>query len=97
MPLPGKAKAQRLKARKCKYCRATFYPKRAAGKEAKFCSAAHRKNFWRYGGLPFDKLLLRMELETKRLVRDEIRKMVRPDALAGTPPEEEPLLTVKAS
>ena len=53
-------------ARRCKYCRATFIPERMAGKEAKFCCAEHRKQFWRYGGLPFDKMKIQLWNAMKR-------------------------------
>jgi hypothetical protein len=72
-----KKPAKPLPARRCKYCRANFIPLRAQDKDAKFCCPNHRKAFWRYGGLPFDKLMVRVEKEMKALVRE----MVIPEAL----------------
>lgn len=57
-----------LKPRRCKYCRAWFVPERTQAKNAIFCSPNHRKAFWRYGGLPFDKM--------KEQIMREVRKMV---------------------
>jgi hypothetical protein len=57
MPSPKSGKPKNpVGPRRCLYCRATFIPVRLAGKEAKFCKAEHRKQYWRYGGLPFDKM-----------------------------------------
>jgi hypothetical protein len=47
-------------------------PERMAGKEAKFCCAEHRKQFWRYGGLPFDK----MKEQLFKAIRKEVALMV---------------------
>jgi hypothetical protein len=74
-PLPhGKRPSKPLLARRCKYCRANFIPQRSQDKDAKFCCPNHRKAFWRYGGLPFDKLMVRIEREIKRIVREELQK-----------------------
>jgi hypothetical protein len=61
--------------RRCKYCRANFIPERPQDKEAKFCCANHRKAFWRYGGLPFDKMKLQIMKEVRLIVREEFAKL----------------------
>jgi hypothetical protein len=66
-----------LQPRRCKYCRALFTPERAQDKNAKFCTPNHRKAYWRYGGLPFDKMKDALE----KRVRKIIREMVKPQAL----------------
>jgi hypothetical protein len=76
VPLTAKQKADRLKPRKCLYCKARFFPKRVSGKPEKFCSPNHRKAFHRYGGLPFDKLMARIQKEVRAIVKEEIRKEV---------------------
>jgi hypothetical protein len=64
--------------RRCRYCRAVFYPRTGkGGSRQEFCCAEHRKNFWRYGGLPFDKLMSRLEREFRKIIRE----LVRPEAL----------------
>lgn len=42
--------------RKCKYCKAIFTPTRPQDKDQKYCCANHRKYYWEYGALPFEKL-----------------------------------------
>jgi hypothetical protein len=65
MPRTAKKNTTDLTPRRCKYCRGNFVPERAQDKDAKFCCPNHRKAYWRYGGLPFDKM------------RDQIMKDVR--------------------
>ena len=57
--------------KRCKYCRAKFTP-RAQGSEQLFCSANHRKNYHKYGTLPFDRLMDRVRKELARMVADHI-------------------------
>lgn len=64
-----------LKPRRCKYCRATFVPERAQDKDAKFCEPNHRKAYWRFGGLPFDKMKEQIMKEVRKLVRAEFEAM----------------------
>jgi hypothetical protein len=52
--------------RSCRYCKAKFKPVR---EDQRFCKPAHRKSFWKYGGLPFDKM--------KEQIMKDVRKMVR--------------------
>ena len=85
-PLRHEKRASRpLLARRCKYCRATFIPNRAQDKDAKFCCPNHRKAFWRYGGLPFDKLMVRVERDIRRIVREEIRKILDEQKVIAVP------------
>lgn len=72
-------------ARRCKYCRAVFYPERPQDKDAKFCCPNHRKAFWRYGGLPFDKMMTRIEKDVRRIVRDELRKILDAEKVIAVP------------
>ncbi len=64
-----------MKPRRCKYCRGNFVPERAQDKDAKFCCANHRKAYWRFGGLPFDKM--------KEQILREVRKQVRAELAAS--------------
>lgn len=77
-PTPPKPVKVQL-ARRCKYCRATFVPEHLGGKEAKFCCPNHRKAFWRYGGLPFDKMFeqvwRKIKHELPGLVHAEIERL----------------------
>jgi hypothetical protein len=65
--------------RPCRLCKLIFKP---AGKnpknadEQEFCCAAHRKEFWKHGALPFRKLLLRMEKRMREIAREEIKAAV---------------------
>ena len=77
----GRKPRKVMLARRCKYCRASFVPERPQDKDAKFCCPNHRKAFWRYGGLPFDKLMVRVEKEIKRIVREEIQRALTPPAV----------------
>lgn len=47
---------------------------------AKFCEPNHRKAYWRFGGLPFDKM--------KEQIMRDVRKMVRAEfaAMHAQPP-----------
>lgn len=75
MPVtPHSKKTTLLKPRRCKYCRGNFVPERAQDKDAKFCCPNHRKAYWRFGGLPFDKM--------KEQIMKEVRKMVAPTVQA---------------
>lgn len=68
------AKAKPTPNRTCRYCKAKFKPIR---EDQRFCTPAHRKSFWKYGGLNFDK----MKEQLEKSVRKMIREMVRPEAL----------------
>ena len=51
--------------RSCRYCKAKFKPIR---EDQRFCKPAHRKSFWKYGGLPFDKM--------KEQIMKDVRKLL---------------------
>lgn len=56
MPSPTKrweSPRKALPTKQCRYCRAKFRPTRNT---QRFCKPDHRKAFFRYGGLPYDKL-----------------------------------------
>lgn len=56
-------------SRRCRYCKAVFYPTQ---KKQVFCTEDHQKAFWKHGALPFEKLMARVEKETRRIVREEV-------------------------
>lgn len=67
------------KARKCKYCKAIFTPERPQDWNQKFCQDDHRKKFWMYGGLPYDKMRESLMLTIRAQVNDmlgEVSKKV---------------------
>lgn len=73
--------------RKCRLCKLTFKPTdknpaNAAGQE--FCCPGHRKDFWKHGALPFDKLMAKIEKRVRQIVRDELKSIAPP-----VPPTEE--------
>jgi hypothetical protein len=55
-------------------------PDRPQDKDAKFCCPNHRKNFWRYGGLPFDKMVVQLEKKMRpamrAIAREEFAKLM---------------------
>ena len=55
--------------RSCRYCKAKFKPIR---EDQRFCTPAHRKSFWKYGGLPFDKMKEQIMKDVRKIVRAEI-------------------------
>jgi hypothetical protein len=74
-----KSKKDPYRARQCKYCKGRFVPttkNSARADEQQFCSAAHRKEFWRSGTLPFEKLMQRVEKRCREIVREEIEAAV---------------------
>src|ERR1039457_87763 len=73
MPKPRK---DPYKPRPCRFCKLEFKPTTKNPKNAdeqEFCCAAHRKEFWKHGKLPFQKLQLRMEKRMRQIVREELR------------------------
>ena len=71
--------------RRCRYCHAQFKPDaQPGGKPQVFCCPQHRKNYHRYGGLPFDKLQARLDKEIRKLVptlvKDELRRLIEATA-----------------
>ena len=45
--------------RRCRYCKGLFIPFQ---KSQLFCTESHRKLYWKYGTIPFEKLARRLEL-----------------------------------
>jgi hypothetical protein len=76
-----------LKPRPCRYCRVKFVPGRPQDKDAKFCQPNHRKAYWRYGGLRFDKFKAQLMKELKSYVREEVQRVA---ALIGLATSERP-------
>lgn len=58
----------RYPKKRCRYCKGLFDPIQPT---QDFCKPEHRKAFWKHGALPFDKLLVRIDKETRRIVREE--------------------------
>jgi|ERR1035441_613512 hypothetical protein len=72
MPKPRK---DPYKPRPCRFCKLEFKPTTKNPKNAdeqEFCCAAHRKEFWKHGKLPYQKLQLRMEKRMRQIAREEI-------------------------
>ena len=67
-----------LMPRRCKYCKGNFIPERPQDKDSKFCTPNHRKAFWRYGGLPFDKMKEQIMKDVRKMVRAEIAEALHP-------------------
>lgn len=64
------------KTRPCRFCKLIFKPsckntRNAA--EQEFCCPAHRKEFWKHGAVPVQKLMLRQEKRLREIVREELR------------------------
>lgn len=76
-PSPEAKTTPKPALQKCKYCRGKFRPTRTSGKPQKFCTDAHRKLYWRYGALPFDKLVSRMRSEIKKQIASELSEIRR--------------------
>jgi|ERR1035441_1822912 hypothetical protein len=74
MPKPRK---DSYRPRPCRFCKLEFKPTTKNPKNAdeqEFCCAAHRKEFWKHGKLPFQKLLLRIEKRMREICREEIEE-----------------------
>jgi hypothetical protein len=63
-----------LPKRKCKYCKGTFQPLQ---RKQTFCCDNHRKSFWQYGTMTFEKLEARVEKEARRVAREEFQICLR--------------------
>jgi hypothetical protein len=77
MPIP---KNDPYKPRKCRFCKLLFKPTgkdRGNAQKQEFCTAAHRKEFWKHGGLPYQKLLDKLEKAVVKILNDRIREVVR--------------------
>lgn len=66
----------KLATRSCRYCKAKFKPIRR--EDQRFCTPAHRKSFWKYGGLPFDKMKEQIMKDVRKMVRAEIAEALQP-------------------
>src|ERR1039458_4510668 len=78
MPKPQKAP---YNPRPCRFCKLEFKPTTKNPKNAdeqEFCCAAHRKEFWKHGKLPFQKMQLRMEKRMRQIAREEIQNALAP-------------------
>ncbi len=78
-----KTRKDPYRGRNCKLCKGHFIPttknsKNADGQE--FCCDAHRKEFWKYGSLPFAKMAHRMEKRMREIAREEIASALDLDA-----------------
>ena len=60
--------------RRCRYCKGIFTP---IQRTQVFCSAKHQKAFWKHGAMPFEKLLAQVELEARRVAREEFEICLR--------------------
>jgi ribosomal protein S14 len=73
---PKKAPARDpYRFRKCKLCRLDFRPtthviERADHQE--FCSPNHRKEYWKKGAVPYQKMMDRIEKRCREIAREEI-------------------------
>jgi len=78
VPLAGVAQSKSgyngLTMRMCRLCRKEFKPKR---KDQRFCKPAHRKSFWKYGGLPFDKMKEQIMKDVRKMMQEAIWESVR--------------------
>ena len=75
MPKSAKRHQDPYRKRKCKLCKLEFSPTTKIIKNAEaqeFCCEAHRKEFWKYGALPFAKLMARIEKRCREIAREEI-------------------------
>jgi hypothetical protein len=66
--------------RHCKYCKGLFIPTQ---KTQVFCKTAHKDAYHKHGSLPFDKLMARVEKETRRIVREELASVEAERRLAN--------------
>jgi hypothetical protein len=67
------------RVRACRLCKAKFKPTThviSCADTQEFCTPNHRKEYWKYGGLPFDKLMARLEKRAREIAREEIDAMV---------------------
>lgn len=79
MPKPAKPARKTPKdpyrMRPCRLCKAKFKPTThvvSCADTQEFCCPNHRKEYWKYGGLPFDKLIARIEKRCREIVKEEI-------------------------
>jgi hypothetical protein len=77
--------------RSCRYCKAKYKPIR---EDQRFCKPAHRKLFWKYGGLPFDKMKDQLLKELRKIVRAEIADSLQ-DLVVFNPDSQECSVVVR--
>jgi hypothetical protein len=85
MPIP---KNDPYRPRKCRFCKLLFKPAgkdRGNAQKQEFCTAAHRKEFWKHGGLPYQKLLDKLEKAVVKILDNRIREIVREEIEAAFP------------
>jgi len=73
---PIRAPRDPYRMRPCRLCKAKFRPTThvvACADSQEFCCANHRKEYWKYGGLPFNKLMVRIEKRCREIAREEMR------------------------
>ena len=58
-------------------------PSCTQAKEAKFCCENHRKAYWRYGGLPYDKMRAQIMRDVQKFLRSEFNKLCDEARAAG--------------
>ena len=76
---PRKAPKDPYRFRPCRLCKAKFKPTThvvACADAQEFCCPNHRKEYWKYGGLPFDKLMARIEKRCRELAQQEAADVV---------------------
>lgn len=95
MAQDAKTRKTTILPRRCRYCRTIFVPETRRGNHARFCCDDHRKAYWRYGGLRFDKFKAQLIKELKRFVTEEIERcaplaaLIDPDSLKPGETEKE--------
>jgi hypothetical protein len=70
-----KAPKDPYRVRPCRLCKAKFKPTThvvSCADAQEFCCPNHRKEYWKYGGLPFDKMMARIEKRCREICREEM-------------------------
>lgn len=65
-------------ARPCRLCKLNFRPTCKNTKNARdqeFCCEAHRKEFWKHGAQPLEKLIIRMEKRFRAIAKEEVQAL----------------------
>ena len=74
---PRKTPKDPYRFRPCRLCKAKFKPTThvvSCADAQEFCCPNHRKEYWKYGGLPYDKLMARIEKRCREIAREEINE-----------------------
>ena len=85
---PKKPSRDPYRVRPCRLCKAKFKPTThviSCADSQEFCMPAHRKEYWKYGGLPFDKLMTRLEKRMREIAREELEGLANLDFPTATP------------